>query len=43
MSEDRELLEGEKVPWVNGTAVITVMIKHWWREVGEVRLNGKEQ
>ena len=42
MSEDRELLEGEKVPWINGTAVITVMIKHWWREVGEERLNGKE-
>ena len=37
MSEDCELLEGEKVPWVNGTAVITVMIKHWWREVGEVK------
>lgn len=39
MSEDPELLEGENPPWINNTAVITVMIKHWWHCVGEVRFN----
>lgn len=35
MEENPELLEGEKVAWISKTSVITVMIKHWWREVGE--------